>query len=733
MVSICVFLGYILGVQIRLKDLVAFRPDVNYCCRKTQWFTLICAVLAIGSIIFDYITYSVGNMLIATILSLFLSAVMEWGLAKINTSSIALAYIIRSFIIFLVSCFLRGSFGELGNSPFIIMGMYMTNCPFGVVWGKTLRFASNFKRETVSKIPLTPGNVVPDNIPNLGFVGCKRESNQKKRFDVSEYGIFPNTNKDVTQEIQTLIEHVGQNGGGVIYFPKGRYLFGNLIKGAFLQINYSNVTIEGEVGKDGKPQTELVCCSSTLKGKKNPWLSPFFVTTGEVLQQSNIFWGLQFKNKKNIVTRSGSLADPGSDGNILVPTYATKILSTTRKGECVLNVDDAKKVGKYILLGMYNTSKDGNLIKELLGIDNLRPEWKTPLRAGDEIAPSYQWLVEVDCILDEHRIKLVQPLWRDCDVKYTPEIYNVEMLENIVIRNICLSSCWNGLFRHHGFPLYYSVSQSQEMDYGWNAINMKRVAHGQVENVVIKNFSNPLYVMDSRNLTCRDITICGHDGHQGIKIYEHACDNLFYNITFLNHYADMLGGEGNAYGNVFSKIRYQNPFYKPVDFDFHGFSEGPMSPPANNIFDDIQGFRWIKTAAAIYNLPGCATGNVWWNIEGEGEVVGSPLFICLPHVGKGHVGRILSSVSRVFITVMQTHSISLSSMKASYVQRMDELTNMSIPVKDHQFLYHQVRLFNYKTKSRVSSQPDIEIKNDDTFCHSLFDYLDMKTKNKLKI
>ena len=106
MVSICVFLGYILGVQIRLKDLVAFRPDVNYCCRKTQWFTLICAVLAIGSIIFDYITYSVGNMLIATILSLFLSAVMEWGLAKINTSSIALAYILRFFIIFLASFFL---------------------------------------------------------------------------------------------------------------------------------------------------------------------------------------------------------------------------------------------------------------------------------------------------------------------------------------------------------------------------------------------------------------------------------------------------------------------------------------------------------------------------------------------------------------------------------------------------------------------------------------------------
>ena len=53
---------------------------------------------------------------------------------------------------------------------------------------------------------------------------------------------------------------------------------------------------------------------------------------------------------------------------------------------------------------------------------------------------------------------------------------------------------WNGLFHHHGLSLYYSVAQAQEMDYGWNAINMKRVAHSTVEDVEIKDFTNPLYV-----------------------------------------------------------------------------------------------------------------------------------------------------------------------------------------------------------------------------------------------
>ena len=45
-------------------------------------------------------------------------------------------------------------------------------------------------------------------------------------------------------------------------------------------------------------------------------------------------------------------------------------------------------------------------------------------------------------------------------------------------------------------PLYYSVGQAQEMDYGWNAINMKRVAHGAISNVIIQNYTNPLYIID---------------------------------------------------------------------------------------------------------------------------------------------------------------------------------------------------------------------------------------------
>ena len=339
------------------------------------------------------------------------------------------------------------------------------------------------------------------------------------------------------------------------------------------------------------------------------------------------------------------------------------------------------------MLAMYNTSEDGNLIKEILGFDKLRNEWGTALRAGVEKAPSFQHLLEIEEIIDENTLKLVQPLRMRCPLKYEPEIFSVQMLENIVIKNITITSKWNGLFRHHGFPLYYSVNQSQEMDYGWNAINMKRVADGLIENVTIKNFTNPLYVMDSRNVTCNNLRIKGYDGHQGIKIYGHACDNLFKNIIFYNHYADMLGGEGNAYGNVFTNIHYVNPTYKPVDFDFHGFSEGPFSPPAWNLFECITGFRHIKGAGAMYNQPACAQHNVWWNIQGEGEKKGSRLFISLAYKQKYGLAKTLSLFRHTLVKAVQAKNISPSFVKNIYTEKLKIDAQKQIPLADHQKLF----------------------------------------------
>lgn len=616
-------LFWIVGLQIYNKDFSLLFGQYNYKIRLPQVVSFIAALfVVVGIIITDR---SIIGIFISTFMCLSFAFLSELLLSKHSISSAFGTILFRIIVVASIAIILYVINIEV-VFPFVLTGWYVRNVKLGVPYRNSLILAKYLKREMPSNTSEVVELEIPQDMPVFAYAGNYININELPLYDVTNYKIIPNTGEDLIDKLQLLIDEVGSKNGGIIYFPKGRYMFNRKGKKQFLQINYSNIVLTGELDEKGRPLAELINCGSTVHGKQNPWLSPFFITTGESIQKSNIFFGLQFRKRKNIIMRSFSMSDPGSDGTILIPNYATKVIRTSKKGDDLLYVEDASKVSKYIMLGLYNTDHEASLLKDILGQDVIRPEWQAASRAGDEEAPSFQWLVEVKEVIDAHTIRLVQPQWRDSDIIYEPAVFNVPMLENIVIRNLILSSKWNGMFRHHGHKRYYSVAQAQEMDYGWNGINMKRVAHGNIENVIFENFTNPLYVMDSRNISCEHLTFRGHDGHQGVKIYEHACDNLFRDIVFYNHYADMMGGEGNAYGNVFSEVKYLNPCFKPVDFDFHGFSEGPMSPPSYNLFENIYGFAYINSSGSLHMAPSCARTNVWWNCYHEGEIKGSYIF-----------------------------------------------------------------------------------------------------------
>lgn len=702
----------LIAMQISINDLKLLGGQYNYKWKISNWISIICLCLLLTAFVADCLINR-WNTIAYVAAGGILSITWLWLMAKWNVKSLAIGYLLIWLPLVIGYC-IFSLCDIITFSPFALYGFYYRNCPFGNLFGKRLLLLQNRSFESLSLKKTNSDrqeHIKTDilQVPNFSFAGCHFTdipNHEMHVYNVTDEGIFPNTNEDVTQKVQLLIDKVGKQNGGRIYFPKGRYLFNtNKAEGTFLQINYSNIVLEGEMDDKGDPLAELISCNHTLNGEKFPWLSPFFITTGESIQRSNIFWGIQFKKKKNIITRSGSLADPGSDGTILTPKYATTVTVDASKGNCVLKVADATSLRgtKYIVLAMFN-NPNGDLIRDILSTDKLRPEWVTAHRAGDEVAPSYQDLLEIKTINeDTHEITLTNPLRRNINLKYHPEIYSVDMLEHICIRNLKISSKWNGLFRHHGFPIYYSVKQSQEMDYGWNGINMKRVAHGVIENIIFKDLTNPLYVMDSRNVTVRNIVFTGYDGHQGIKVYEHACDNLFQNIDFKCHYADMMGGEGNAYGNVFSNVRYTNPYFKPVDFDFHGFSEGPMSPPSYNLFECIYGFAHIKAGGALYNQPACAKENVWWNIETEGEKIGDNLFISYPYIPKGKLRHYVSAMRHAMVKAMQKKRLKLSYIMEEYHKRLTEMKTTYIDPQEHYKLFPQSIIVGIKSKSTVIS------------------------------
>lgn len=630
---ICLFAG----MQICANDFKLLFGRYNYRLHKSQWVTYLFTLIAIC--VCCYEVWRCSNLAVFVVALFFVPiviAVSEFILAKLSPTNPLVSIGARLFLALGLAWFMTMLECE-SLTPFVLAGMYIRNCPFGVVHGKNCFLTHH---------------------------------------------VLPSKGKLQKLDVQALINNAVEKGENLVRLPKGRFVVDGCI-----EINHSGITLEGETDNNGNLLTELICNKPTLSGERNPWLSPFFISTGEHLQPSNIFWGIDFKKKTDKIIQTSSMSDPGSDGKILTPEYATRITERLKKGDTMLHVESTESIGKYILIGMYNTTSDGNLIKDILGVDKLDSNWIVAQRAGEECAPSFQWLVGVKQVIDNNTLELEQEAFRDVDMEYAPEVWNAEMLEDITIRNLKINSRWNGLFRHHGFPLYYSVRQAQTMDYGWNGINMKRVANCRIENVRISNFTNPLYVMDSRNCVVSNVDICGYDGHQGLKYYSHACNNVFTDIRFHAHFADMLSGEGNAYTNSFNNISYHNSEFKPVDFDFHGFSEGPFSPPAYNRFSKVRNFRYIKGDGAMEYTPSCGQYNEWHGLIREGEKKGEDIFYSLTYRKKEGIERLVLSVGYALSIVLKKHSLSMKLFRNTLKSKLDAMDKTGIKREEHYKLF----------------------------------------------
>lgn len=657
---------------------------------SSRW-SLAIAILVVATIISTVLIYEANfiRLCIVAVLAFATAFVSLWSITKVAFRNKNMA-VFFAVALFCVLAYLS-IFVSLPETILFaaIAGYYYRNNVLGTPWNLPLhRLCAKHKIKGFPQ-PIKPAAITttkPLNMPDFSYVGVQKSfAKPDVIVDVTTKGILPNKRMDCLPLVQAIVDELGQNGGGTIYFPAGRYYFnyGKKKSSQFLQINYSNIEIYGETSSTGENLATIVSCTNLVYGKRAPWLSPFIITTGEALQQSNMPWGADFKKKEKVFIQGGALTDPGNDGKMGTPNFYCRIVADAKIGDTALQIEKTDAVvPKYILLCMYNTTDDCNLTRELLQRDELRPEWKTLLRGGKEMAPSFQWLVEVERI-EGCFLHLAQPLRRNIEVKYQPEAFAVPMLENICIHNLNMTTKWEGTFRHHGFPMYYSVFESQTMDYGWGAINIKRAAHSRVYETNLVNFNNAFYILDSKNTTVERVNIYGYDGHQGIKVYNHSADNLLCDIYFYNHYADMIGVEGCSVANVYRNIRYLNPNNKYVDFDFHGVSSGPFTPPTMTLFENIQGFRGIKAGGTQYNQPACSVDNYWVNIHADGYDGTSEIFINDSYIRKEGLRKKITSIRHAFVKCIQKKNFSLSVILNAYKERMSAIDKTTLYRKDH--------------------------------------------------
>ena len=477
-------------------------------------------------------------------------------------------------------------------------------------------------------------NPVTSILPDYSYAGYQYGEKEipvieKNIYNVQKYGVSSNSTADQTPAIQAVIDLVGKKGGGVIYFPKGKY-FINLdsVHHQSLKINYSNVILRGEGSEEDG--TIIYSKYPLTQHEVSPWLSLAVIQTATNLQQTTAFWGLDFLDTAKAGAAISTSA--GKANNVIQQARViANLLKEAKKGQRIINVTSTKNLvaGSVIILGMYNTTDDCNLMKDILQpIEKFESYENSALDAGKTGAPSFQWLVEVDKVLSATSLQLKQPLRRDILMKYKPVIADAPMLSGIGIEHLRLESGWDGYYCHHGCDKS-KPEQGRNMDYGWSAITLCRVKHSWINDVEIHNFTNPIYFLDSRNCTVENINLSGFDGHSGIKIYSHAADNLVKNVHFYNNFTHVLSGEGCAYGNVFTNVVYKPKNNKPGNFDFHGFADRRFSPSAYNLFENVVGLEQVFSGGAPNNMPQTAGSNTWWNIEeGTFEEKNNEFFAC---------------------------------------------------------------------------------------------------------
>ncbi|MCU0338091.1 MAG: hypothetical protein MUF12_09585, partial [Sediminibacterium sp.] len=239
------------------------------------------------------------------------------------------------------------------------MNRYTSTVLFGMI---QLLFISSIsaqkKAEILDEYVKNPSSSI---LPNFSYVGYHHGEKaipdvNAKVFDITKFGAIPNDEISDKKAIEKTIAEATKNGGGIVYFPRGRFLINeDEDDHKPIKINCSNIVFRGSgAGKDG---TELF-----MKNKLDPADPTKMWTTPSMIQFNTPV-------KNTLIGQAVSSADKGSF-NITV------------------NNASALKPGDWILLEMKNT--DPNLLKYEIGDLKADDSWTYILKEGVHVKVIHQ-------------------------------------------------------------------------------------------------------------------------------------------------------------------------------------------------------------------------------------------------------------------------------------------------------------------------------------------------------
>jgi len=297
-------------------------------------------------------------------------------------------------------------------------------------------------------------------------------------FDITDYGAVPNDGKSDQQAIQTAIHAAENAGGGVVFFPKGRYLVNtNDDPGGIENIKIAGhgIVLRGEGNRPGG--TEIVMVNYLDEQ-----------TPGEKCTVPFMFEWVQGEQSWDNL---GRLTASVSRESMCI--QVDEIKPGIKPGALVmLRLKIKNKAHKNFFIAPYTHDEEWanhwnlNVPHEVASVDEAANEicFKEPIHLDIDINQPYN---EGD---DAWRLRPYLP-WEKAGVE------DIRFIGN-----------WKDEFVHH---------QDYIHDGGWSAVSMSGVKDGWIRRCTFVNMNRSIEIGNSFRMSVLDVEITGNGGHHSVQ------------------------------------------------------------------------------------------------------------------------------------------------------------------------------------------------------------------------
>jgi hypothetical protein len=373
------------------------------------------------------------------------------------------------------------------------------------------------------------------------------------RFDVTAFGATPDDKTFDDECIQSAINAAESSGGGVVYFPPGKYLISpDRDRSRCLRISHSGIVLRG---------------------------------AGAGVNGAEIHMVERRVGARQFVFRPPSMEQ----------VAVAKIVNDVSRGAFWAEVSDpsALSQGQVVVI----SHRSAEFTKRYFGSLPLSPEW-TRL-SGVAGGMVIREIHTIDCI-DGNRVCFHNPVQFDLVANMGEEfqLLSYPTIADCGVEEILFTGSWDG------YPEEFVHHQDAIHDSGWCALLMQQVQNSWIRNCEFRNWNECICLDGAYATTVEKVTLSGKKGHSSVF----ARSGYGVLITECQFQAGHHHGPGPGYGAVNTVI---TKCVMQTDQNIESHSGQPYA----TLFDDVRGGVLRNMGGPLPGLPHHGKHLVLWNFR----------------------------------------------------------------------------------------------------------------------